>query len=96
VIGGVWQDDLLGPNGLGILAGILAGLVIGKPVGITLFCLAGVAVGLCRLPSELSWRHVIGARIINASKMAILLASVVAGAIGLAWLRWVAPAASPA
>jgi NhaA family Na+:H+ antiporter len=112
VIGGGWQDDLAGPNGLGIMAG----LVIGKPVGITLFCIAAVAVGVCRLPGELAWRHVIGAgmlggigftmsifitnlafagqaEIINASKMAILIASVVAGALGLAWLRWVAPAA---
>jgi len=106
VIGTGWMAELAAPNGLGIIAG----LVLGKPVGITLACLAAVLLGVCRLPLDLSWRHVCGAGIlggigftmsifitnlafaqdpalINASKMAILVASVAAGALGFAWLK---------
>ena len=45
--------------------GISAGLAIGKPVGILLFCFAAVAVGICRLPGGVNWRHVIGAGILG-------------------------------
>jgi NhaA family Na+:H+ antiporter len=106
VIASGWTAELASANSLGILAG----LVIGKPLGIAVFCLAAVSLGICRLPPELGWRHVFGAGLlggigftmsifitnlafagqaglINASKMAILLASLAAGAIGLAWLR---------
>ncbi len=51
------QDQLLSANGLGIVAG----LTIGKPLGIVAFCALGVAIGLCRLPAELRWRHIAGA-----------------------------------
>ena len=50
-------EAIAGPNGLGIVAGLL----LGKPIGVTLACLAAVGVGLCRLPEELRWAHVIGA-----------------------------------
>ncbi len=99
-------QNLLGPNALGIAAG----LALGKPLGITLFCALAVAVGLCRLPADLTWRHVFGAgllggigftmsifiaqiafngnpAVISNSKMAILLASILAGAAGFTWLR---------
>jgi Na+:H+ antiporter, NhaA family len=102
-----WQASLQSANSLGIIAG----LVIGKPLGITLLCFAAVALGLCKLPADLGWRHVIGAGMlggigftmsifitnlafagqlehINASKMAILCASLLAGVLGLVWLRW--------
>lgn len=88
--------------------GIAAGLVVGKPLGITLFCFIAVMIGLCRLPQDLTWRHILGAGmlggigftmsifitqlafpgdelLINASKMAILVASVSAGVIGCLW-----------
>ena len=75
-----------------------------------LLSFAAVALGISRLPLDLSWRHVFGAgllggigftmsifitnlafvgnsEIINASKMAILLASLTAGTIGFLWLR---------
>jgi NhaA family Na+:H+ antiporter len=52
---------LLAPNALGILGG----LVLGKPVGIVLACLAAVATGLCRLPAELRWSHVFGAGLLG-------------------------------
>lgn len=106
VIGAGWMEELASPNSLGIIAG----LVLGKPLGITLACLAAVLLGLCRLPLDLSWRHVFGAgllggigftmsifitnlaftgdpALVNASKMAILAASLTAGVIGFAWLK---------
>ena len=106
VIGAGWAGELLSANSLGILAG----LVVGKPVGIVLFSFAAVAFGLCRLPLDLAWRHVLGAGllggigftmsifitnlafagqpgIVNASKMAILAASLCAGVLGFVWLK---------
>src|SRR3712207_2174743 len=51
---------VLGAGALGKLAagnslGIIAGLLVGKPVGITLASLAAVKAGLCRLPLDLNW-----------------------------------------
>jgi NhaA family Na+:H+ antiporter len=40
--------------------GILAGLIIGKPLGICLFSFIGVSIGLCSLPSDLKWKNIIG------------------------------------
>ncbi|MEQ1603806.1 MAG: Na+/H+ antiporter NhaA [Pyrinomonadaceae bacterium] len=45
--------------------GIMAGLVIGKPVGITLICFAVVTLGLCRLPLDLNWKHIFGAGLLG-------------------------------
>ncbi len=106
VIGAGWAQELLSANSLGIMLGLVAG----KPLGIVLFTFAAVALGLCRLPLDLAWRHVIGAGLlggigftmsifitnlafagapdtINASKMAILLASLAAGIAGFVWLK---------
>ncbi|MUI15548.1 Na+/H+ antiporter NhaA [Massilia dura] len=106
VIGAGWMSTLLDANSLGIILG----LVVGKPVGIFLFTFAAVSVGLCRLPLDLAWRHVLGAgllggigftmsifitnlafegepEVINASKMAILAASLGAGICGFLWLK---------
>lgn len=100
-----WVGGLLNTNSLGIMLGLVAG----KPIGIFLFSYVAVALGWCRLPAGLAWRHVLGAGllggigftmsifvtnlaftghadIINASKMAILMASLIAGMIGFAWL----------
>lgn len=57
VIGADWATQLASANSLGIFAG----LVLGKPLGIVLFSFAAVALGICRLPPDLSWRHVLGA-----------------------------------
>jgi NhaA family Na+:H+ antiporter len=107
VISSGWQDSLLSANSLGIIAG----LVCGKPLGITLLSALAVAVGLCRLPADLKWSHIVGAgllggigftmsifitnlafagqaELINASKMAILLASLAAGLGGFMWLSF--------
>ncbi|HEY1044519.1 MAG TPA: Na+/H+ antiporter NhaA [Telluria sp.] len=114
VIGSGWAQELLSANSVGILLGLVAG----KPAGIVLFSLVAVTLGVCRLPLDLAWRHVLGAgllggigftmsifitnlayagqpEVINASKMAILLASLGAGLLGFAWLsRMGAPLAS--
>ena len=101
-----WEQELLSANS----AGIIAGLVLGKPLGITLLCALAVALGICRLPADLTWRHIAGAgmlggvgftmsifvanlafpgneALVNSSKMAILLASAAAAALGFLWLR---------
>jgi len=41
-------------------AGILAGLVIGKPLGVFLFSFIAVSVGVTTLPADLKWKHVLG------------------------------------
>jgi len=105
-VGDSWQSGLGQPNSLGIIAG----LVIGKPLGIWLFSFIGVGLGLCVLPTDLKWKNIIGAGflggigftmaifftllafdnadIVNNSKIAILIASLIAGAIGFLWLRF--------
>jgi NhaA family Na+:H+ antiporter len=52
-----WVEGLATLNSLGIFTG----LYIGKPLGIVLFCLLAVGMGLSRLPGEVSWRHIVGA-----------------------------------
>ena len=40
--------------------GVFAGLVIGKPLGIILFCWVALKLGICRLPKRLKFSHIIG------------------------------------
>lgn len=56
VIGSDWQANLGHFNSIGIITG----LVIGKPLGILIFSFIGVALGLCVLPKELSWKNILG------------------------------------
>ncbi len=56
-----WRDSLLHANSLGILGG----LVFGKPLGIVLMCFLAVSLGICRLPAQLNWRHIIGAGLLS-------------------------------
>jgi NhaA family Na+:H+ antiporter len=107
VVGADWMQDLTSANSVGIATGLIAG----KTFGVTLFCFLAVASGVCRLPSDLNWSHIVGAgflggigftmsifianlafhefpETINASKMAILLASLAAGISGFLWLRF--------
>lgn len=53
--------SLMSTNSLGIAGGLL----IGKPLGITLFCLIAVVSGICSLPADLKWPHIIGAGILG-------------------------------
>lgn len=104
-IGNNWTSGLGHENSLGIITG----LVIGKPLGIVLFSILGVSLGLCTLPSDLKWKNIIGAgilggigftmsifitllafddaEVINNSKIAILIASLIAGSIGFGVLQ---------
>ena len=104
-IGNNWFNGLVETNSLGIIAG----LVIGKPLGIWIFSFIGVGLGLCALPADLKWKNIIGAgmlggigftmsifitllafdnkEMVNNSKIAILVASVMAGTLGLLWLK---------
>lgn len=52
-----WASGLIQSNSVGIIAG----LVIGKPLGILLFSFIGVASGICVLPQELKWKYIVGA-----------------------------------
>ena len=52
-----WISNLWQPNSIGVFAG----LVIGKPLGICLFSALAVFIGICALPSDLKWKHMIGA-----------------------------------
>jgi NhaA family Na+:H+ antiporter len=107
VIGAGWLENLSGPNGMGVISG----LVIGKPVGVVLLSVIAVMLGICSLPADLRWRHIVGAgmlggigftmsifitnlafsgqpELINASKMAVFVASLMAGTLGFLWLRF--------
>jgi len=106
VVAAGWTGQLLSANSMGIMLG----LTVGKPLGITALSVIAVALGLCRLPADLAWRHVIGAGLlggigftmsifitnlafsgqaaaVDASKIAILLASLTSGVLGYTWLR---------
>ena len=107
VVGAGWIAGLVSANGLGIIAG----LALGKPLGIVLASVLAIRLGWCRLPAELTWRHLLGAgllggigftmaifianlafvgrpELVDASKMAILAGSLLAGAAGWLWLRF--------
>jgi NhaA family Na+:H+ antiporter len=92
-----------------ISIGIVAGLVLGKQLGITLFAWLAVRSGLSELPEGIGWRHIYGAgwlagigftmslfisdlafsedSLIEAAKLGILGASLIAGAVGWMILR---------
>ena len=56
-LGGGIADALTSPVALGIVAG----LVVGKQLGITLFAWLAVKSGVSELPTGIGWRHVYGA-----------------------------------
>lgn len=47
--------------GTNISLGIIAGLVLGKPLGIFMFSLIAVLLGMSTLPSDLKWKNILGA-----------------------------------
>lgn len=55
-IGGDWYNNLGDLSSLGILAG----LVLGKPIGICLFALFGVWLNMCKLPKGVDFKQLIG------------------------------------
>jgi NhaA family Na+:H+ antiporter len=56
-LGGGIADSLTSPVALGIVAG----LVVGKQLGVTLFAWLAVRSGAAELPEGIGWRHVYGA-----------------------------------
>jgi Na+:H+ antiporter, NhaA family len=104
-LGGGLAEALVSPVALGIVAG----LVLGKQLGITLFAWLAVKVGVSELPVGINWRHVYGGgwlggigftmslfitdlafsngSLVDAAKLGILAASLIAGVIGWAILR---------
>lgn len=103
-------NNLLNGIGQTYSLGIIAGLLVGKPLGIFLSAFIATYLGLAILPGELSWKTIFGAgllggvgftmsifisllafnnsEIITNSKIAILLASSIAGILGLVWLKF--------
>lgn len=51
-----WTQGLTQPGSIGIFAG----LIVGKPLGIFLFSFLAVVAGICSLPGDLSWKHILG------------------------------------
>ncbi|PWJ60574.1 NhaA family Na+:H+ antiporter [Dyadobacter jejuensis] len=98
-------EGLTTPLGIGIIAG----LVLGKPIGIATLSWLSVKLGFSNLPNRAGWKHVIGVGMLGGigftmsvfiailsfagenlimaeAKFAILLGSVVSGALGYTWL----------
>lgn len=89
--------------------GIMAGLVLGKPIGITLFTFLAVKLKMAEFPSKSKWGDLIGvaclggigftmsifvtllaftdSQVINNAKFIIIISSVIAGFIGINWLK---------
>lgn len=104
-LGTNWTSGLADKSSIGILVG----LVIGKPLGIFLFSVLGVIIGICKLPEGVRWKHIMSigflggigftmsifitllafeqSGVINNSKIAILVASLLAGVVGLILLK---------
>ncbi len=57
IIDNDWTASLMSTNSIGIFMG----LVIGKPLGITLFCAIAVWIGICSIPKDLKWVQIMGA-----------------------------------
>lgn len=92
-----------------VTLGIIAGLVLGKQVGVTLCAWLAVRAGVADLPEEVGWRHIYGASwlagigftmslfigslafgdgaLLDAAKVGILAASLLAGLVGWVILR---------
>lgn len=90
-----------------VLLGIIAALVLGKPIGVFLTTWTLVRTGICRLPVGVTWNGIalvallagIGftmsifiamlafrdPQMLSVAKLAVLIGSVTAGALGLGW-----------
>ncbi|HEY0207567.1 Na+/H+ antiporter NhaA [Acerihabitans sp.] len=65
-------------------AGIAAGLVLGKPLGILIFCSASIRLGLARLPDGVTFRQIAAAAVLCGIgfTMSIFIAGLAFGAAG--------------
>lgn len=104
-----WSEGLLSSNSMGIMLG----LVLGKPLGVSLFAWGAVAAGLTVFPEGMKRRHLVGIGAlagigftmsifitllafkdpdtIIAAKIAVFIASLLAGLIGFIWLKVTLP-----
>jgi NhaA family Na+:H+ antiporter len=96
-----WKDQILSSNSMGISVGLL----LGKPLGITLFSTLGIVLGIARMPEGMNTNKLIGmgllagigftmsifisnlafysdAALIQSSKVAVLIASILAAVLG--------------
>jgi NhaA family Na+:H+ antiporter len=80
----------LGSHSLSALAhpvslGVMAGLVVGKPLGITLFAWLAVRSGLAAMPTGVTWRQICGAGWLGGIgfTMSLFIASLAFGDIPL-------------
>ncbi|MEJ2884593.1 Na+/H+ antiporter NhaA [Pedobacter sp. GR22-6] len=55
-----FQNEMIGGLGSTLGMGIILGLVLGKPTGIMLMSWISVKTGLCQLPENANWKHVLG------------------------------------
>ncbi len=51
-----WTSGLTNLNSIGIMAG----LVIGKPLGIFLFSIIAIVAGIAAMPTGMRWKHILG------------------------------------
>ena len=56
-VGTGWYNHLLDSTSVGIAAG----LILGKPIGVIVFTFLAVTGGVCFLPDDLRWKHILGA-----------------------------------
>ena len=56
LLSGNWLQSLLNVNSLGIFLG----LSLGKPIGIILFSFIAIKFGISQLPTEVSWKQILG------------------------------------
>lgn len=107
------ESDFYSALGGAISLGIIAGLLIGKPTGIAMFSFLATRLKISALPSDITWRYLIGAgflggigftmsifisllafenaEIIDQSKIAVMLGSLISGFIGYFWLKSIEP-----
>lgn len=55
VVDADWSSSLTHSSSVGIIAG----LVVGKPLGILLFAFIGCCLGICSLPNDLNWKNIV-------------------------------------
>ncbi len=60
-LGGNWLAGLVTYNSLGIFLGLL----LGKPIGITLFSFLAIKVGLSQLPTGVTWKQIFGVSVLG-------------------------------
>jgi Na+:H+ antiporter, NhaA family len=61
ILGSQWTESFSQPQNIGIITG----LVLGKPLGISLFCWLAVLFNFSALPADIKWKNIIGAGLLG-------------------------------